>query len=94
MQFCGSGTWDAVLFGAMDPEYGIEINRDLGSEKRISQLTVADPDPGSGAFLSLDPGFEIRDPGWKSQYPISGYTSRICDTEKFPTYTVFNAKKV
>jgi hypothetical protein len=33
--------------------------------------SVADPDPGSGAFLS--PGSGIRDPGWvESQHPDPG----------------------
>ncbi len=37
----------------------------------VTLVSVADPDPGSGAFLT--PGSGIRDPGWvESQHPDPG----------------------
>jgi hypothetical protein len=37
----------------------------------LDLISVADPDPGSGAFLT--PGSGIRYPGWvESQHPDSG----------------------
>ncbi len=42
-----------------------------GDESSIEETSVADPDPGSGAFLT--PGSWIRDPGWvESQHPDPG----------------------
>ncbi len=42
--------------------------------------SVADPDPGSGAFWPLDPGSGIRDPEWVfSGSRISDPASRISD---------------
>jgi hypothetical protein len=46
-----------------------QISKSLVATFELETLTyfVADPDPGLGAFLTLDP-----DPGWKNSDPVSG----------------------
>jgi hypothetical protein len=40
------------------------------------ETSVADPDPGSGAFFTLDPGYEIGDP----EQVFSGSQTHIFDS--------------
>jgi hypothetical protein len=36
---------------------------------RAKKLKFLDADPGSGIFLTLDPGWKNLDPGWKNSDP-------------------------
>jgi hypothetical protein len=69
-----------------DPDPGSEINIDHIPENlltifglKIFKCFVADPDPGSGSFLILDPGWKIR--GILDKHPGSA-TLRETVTEK------------
>ncbi len=51
----------------------------LDTAKRCESNSVANPDPGSGAFLTPGSGIRIRDPGWKK--PRSSSLMQIRNTE-------------
>jgi hypothetical protein len=64
----------------MDPNLFLKLGQDPDSLKKLDpdlykvdadtkhllQTSVADPDPGSGAFLTPGSGIRIRDPGWSN----------------------------
>jgi hypothetical protein len=54
------------------------ISESLETVFGLKILKFFDADPGSGIFLTLDPGSGFRDPGWKNSDP--GQTSRILKT--------------